>query len=599
MRHKMFIRLIISGDIICCNDSISIWGENSCLWVVFYCYAFAESSQLDLSFFLKYNNIWHYWEFNHYKAGETVINLLVVDDESYTKEGILEDYPWKELGIGEVRGADDGIEALEIASMLNPDIIITDVRMPRMDGITLAYKLRELNPKCRIIFLSGYSDKEYLKSAIYLNAVSYIEKPIIYDELLSSIKKAVSQIQEEEERNRHSDVIKNKYESSIPIIKNELALQLTRPNPNIENVKNNIDLLQMEFSDETHFLTILVEFSYQSDKHQEQSFVHASAVNIINHVLELNGAQAIIGTKDSSHILFHLYGNEGFCCSKVQNIAKCLSEHLEANISSARANISVGTPVIGYKNVFKSYNMSVLALQKFFFHDELKYTFYTDSLNLEYTLDEALVNQFQLFLSQKDRDGAIKVIKKLTSDIRQHDQTLVRNVKNIYHRFLVILETFSLKEQVSLDNNLDFYWYIILNIKTLTELENFLVEKVTLYFQRIVEQMQSQDALIKIKRYIHHNYANPHLSLAQISEANFMSVGYLCAFFKEKTGKTINQYITEIRMEKAKELLLDPGFKVDCVAKNVGYSDGNYFAKIFKKYTGLSPSEYREKARML
>jgi len=531
-------------------------------------------------------------------AGEIVINLLVVDDESYTKEGILEDYPWKDLGIDEVRGADDGLEALEIASMLKPDIIITDVRMPRMDGITLAYKIRELNPKCRIIFLSGYSDKEYLKSAIYLNAVSYVEKPIIYDELLSSIKKAVNQIHEDEEKNRYS-IIKNKYESSIPIIKNELALLLTRSNPNIETVKKNIDLLQIEFSDETCFLTILVEFSYQSDKQYDQSFVHASAINIINNVLQLNGAQAIIGTKDSSHVLFHLYGNEELSCSKVLNLTRCLSDHLEANILNARTNISVGVPVIGYKNVFKSYNMSVLALQKFFFHDELKYTFYSDSAISEYTLDETLVEQFQLFLSQKDKESAVKIIKKLTSEIRKHDQTLVKNVKNIYHRFLVILETFSLKEQVSLDNNPDYYWYIISNIKTLTELESFLLEKVNLYFQRIFEQMQSQDALTKIKKYINLNYANPHLSLAQISEANFMSIGYLCAFFKEKTGKTINQYITEIRMEKAKELLPDPCYKIDCVARSVGYSDGNYFAKIFKKYTGLSPSEYREKARIV
>jgi len=78
-----------------------------------------------------------------------------------------------------------------------------------------------------------------------------------------------------------------------------------------------------------------------------------------------------------------------------------------------------------------------------------------------------------------------------------------------------------------------------------------------------------------------------------------MSVGYLCAFFKEKTGKTANQYITEIRMDKAKELLISSDAKIDFIAKSVGYSDGNYFAKIFKKYTGSNPSEFREKARVL
>lgn len=528
-----------------------------------------------------------------------MINLLIVDDEDYTKEGIIEDYPWNELGINEVKGAKDGIEALEVAASLNPDILITDVRMPRMDGITLAYRIRENNPNCRIIFLSGYSDKEYLKSAIHLNAVNYVEKPIVYNELLDSVKKAVNQILEEREKNQVSNSIIKKYESSIPFIKNELALQLTRPNFNVKMVKKYINQLQLDFSDSTYFQTILVEFLYKGDKYHNQSYVHASSINVINNLLKLYSAQAIIGVKDADHIFFHLYSNEEISCSRLYDIVNKLSENFETTVSQAKMNISVGIPVVGYKNVFKSYNMSVLASQKFFFHDDLKFTLYTDSSNLEYTLDEELVNQFQDALLHRDKATAVEIIKKLTSEIRMHDQTLIKNVKSIYHRFLIILETFSLKEQITLDNDLDFYWYMISNIRSLTELEDFLIGKVNLYFQRMVEQMQNQDALSKIKKYIQLNYSDSHLSLAQISEANFMSVGYLCAFFKEKTGKTANQYITEIRMDKAKELLISSDAKIDFIAKSVGYSDGNYFAKIFKKYTGSNPSEFREKARVL
>jgi len=385
-----------------------------------------------------------------------MINLLVVDDEDYTKEGIIEDYPWKELGISEVRGASDGIEALEVAASLNPDIIITDVRMPRMDGITLAYKIREQNPNCRIIFLSGYSDKEYLKSAIHLNAVNYVEKPIVYDELLESIKKAVGQIIEEREKNRASKSIMKKYESSLPFIRNELALQLTRPNFNLKTVIQYINQLQLNFTDNTHFQTILIEFCYKGDKHHDQSYVHASSVNIISNVLKSYGVDAIIGIKDTDHIFFHLYSDDEIQASRLYDIVNSLSDNFETNVLQARMNISVGIPVIGFKNVYQSYNMAVIALQKFFFHDDLKFTFYTDSANLEYTLDEELVNQFQDSLNRKDKDSALNIIKRLTSEIRLHDQTLVRNVKNIYHRFLIILETFSLKEQINLDNDFKY-----------------------------------------------------------------------------------------------------------------------------------------------
>lgn len=194
-------------------------------------------------------------------------------------------------------------------------------------------------------------------------------------------------------------------------------------------VKKYINQLQLDFSDSTYFQTILVEFLYKGDKYHNQSYVHASSINVINNVLKLYSAQAIIGVKDADHIFFHLYSNEEISCSRLYDIVNKLSENFETTVSQAKMNISVGIPVVGYKNVFKSYNMSVLASQKFFFHDDLKFTLYTDSSNLEYTLDEELVNQFQDALLHRDKATAVEIIKKLTSEIRMHDQTLIKNVK--------------------------------------------------------------------------------------------------------------------------------------------------------------------------
>ena len=112
-----------------------------------------------------------------------MVKILIVDDESYTREGILDTISWEDLSITEVKEAFDGINALEILENYEPDIILTDVRMPRLNGIELSFKARELYPSCSIIFMSGYSDKEYLKSAIHLKAISYVEKPIYLYEL--------------------------------------------------------------------------------------------------------------------------------------------------------------------------------------------------------------------------------------------------------------------------------------------------------------------------------------------------------------------------------------------------------------------------------
>lgn len=120
------------------------------------------------------------------------MKLLIVDDEINTRKGIINRLPLKEMGITEVYDADDGINGLKAVSAFKPDIILTDVRMPRMDGVEMIYKVREQLPSCQVIFMSGYSDKEYLKSAIDLKAVNYIEKPINMNELLDALRTSVS-----------------------------------------------------------------------------------------------------------------------------------------------------------------------------------------------------------------------------------------------------------------------------------------------------------------------------------------------------------------------------------------------------------------------
>ncbi len=119
------------------------------------------------------------------------MKVLLVEDEQLTREGLLMAIPWEELGIREIYTAEDGEEGIEKARETDPDIVMTDVRMPRMDGITMAFEIRKTNKTCRFIFISGYCDKDYLKSAIQLSAVNYIEKPVEIDEVISALKQAI------------------------------------------------------------------------------------------------------------------------------------------------------------------------------------------------------------------------------------------------------------------------------------------------------------------------------------------------------------------------------------------------------------------------
>lgn len=146
------------------------------------------------------------------------MKVLIVEDEILTREGLRMSVPWEKLGITEVFTAEDGEEGIEIASAREPDIIMTDVRMPRMDGITMAFEIRKTNKKCRFIFISSYSDKEYLKSAIKLSVVNYIEKPVEIDEIVSALKIAVCQVAEQQRR----DAMEEEYRKQFAGVAEEL-----------------------------------------------------------------------------------------------------------------------------------------------------------------------------------------------------------------------------------------------------------------------------------------------------------------------------------------------------------------------------------------
>ena len=127
------------------------------------------------------------------------------------------------------------------------------------------------------------------------------------------------------------------------------------------------------------------------------------------------------------------------------------------------------------------------------------------------------------------------------------------------------------------------------------DLHEILASRTEAFFSRLEHTVRENSTIFLIKDYISKNYRNELLSVKDISDHVFLSTSYVCTFFKNETGQTLNQYLTQYRMEKAKQLLADPRYKITDISSKVGYSDSNYFGKSFKKYCGLSPSEYRER----
>jgi len=138
-----------------------------------------------------------------------MIKILIVDDEKITRDSLEQFIPWAQLGISNVETAKNGFVALSLVKESKPDIILCDIRMPKMNGIEFVTKVREFDADCKIIFLSAHADKEYLKSAINLKAVSYIEKPILMEELKEVLRTTVALCMEEMEKKAATEIMKS------------------------------------------------------------------------------------------------------------------------------------------------------------------------------------------------------------------------------------------------------------------------------------------------------------------------------------------------------------------------------------------------------
>jgi two-component system response regulator YesN len=254
--------------------------------------------------------------------------------------------------------------------------------------------------------------------------------------------------------------------------------------------------------------------------------------------------------------------------------------------------------VEGIENAYHSYENAVILLQKSFFFKPC-----TIMLKGTTSVDKSgaitnIISDLPSSLESKDNDKVSALLDRLYDSCIESTVLLPNQVKTYY--FSLFTELYKQREKnqlitdISIKNN-ESIMDIMDGCFSYTTLHQLLLKKVDAFFTDLNSNVAENKIIYLIKNYIANNYGNPNLSVKDISEYAHLSVSYLCTFFKSETGTTLNQYITEYRMDKAKQMLVDPRNKISDISEQVGYNDGNYFGKSFKKLVGLSPSEYREK----
>ena len=510
-----------------------------------------------------------------------MIKVLIADDERFTRQGILDMVDWDKLNVSEVKEAYDGINALEILKDFEPNILLTDVRMPRLNGIDLAFKARELYPNCMILFMSGYSDKEYLKSAIKLKAINYVEKPIEIEELEENLNNAILEFVK-------NTTIHNSIEHTIA---NEISSI-----DNSEAVKSIISsYFSKDFNDKLvdgQYVSVLIKiYKIIPNKHL--------FIDKIREIIHDCGLEGFVSMQNEKDIVLQIFFSKNIKSIHNSNVFQSFFATLDEYIKNySHFYIFVGSIVANMQDMHKSY-ASASSLDTLSFFKDYNSVIYFEEVPHKTcaTIDPNAYSAFKRNLNNEDKQAVLSDINNITSEFMLNCGTDINEIKNVYNKLLLHIFNFCHSRNINLNNSVteNTSFNTILQFNNIFEIKHYMLEIIKDVFLCLKEKNIYNEPALNIIKYINEHYNSYDLSLEDISKNTFLTPAYICVIFKDFTGKTVNKYITEYRIMQAKELLKDSNIKMNDIALKVGYRDGNYFAKIFKKETGYSPSEYRRK----
>jgi two-component system response regulator YesN len=514
------------------------------------------------------------------------MKLLIVDDEELTRIGLINSIDWESLGIFTLFQAEDGVSGLRIAREVRPEIVLCDVRMPRMNGIELVEQLEKLLPNSAFIFMSGYSDKEYLKAAIRLKAINYVEKPLDPAEVAATIKEAYHCVRQNMKTVKNELFYSREADSSF-------AAALTQPyKDSRETIADLAKELKIKLTPSLSVTSFVVKV--------EQSQADLNHMNQILTDLELflsySCNRVYYISKYIQYHIFHILSPAPPSSPSMDRIGAFLKKCFQ---QTCAFYISKGETYTGISKAYDSYASAVSLMQSSFFFDSGTYFTPEKKMTVKEKPGNGSYNRYVALLSEavlsKDLNTVKDLLLQLHHEFYQQKNIFPHEARDLYYKLFMALEDCRQQLRLAPPTEPENAMKLLEICFSFNELHEKLKQKTELLFEAARSYMPDNSTIFLIKDYIHIHYYNDSLSVRDIGNEVFLSASYVCTYFKNETGQTINQYLTEYRLKKAKELLADPGYQIADISLKVGYSNGNYFSKSFKKLTGLSPSDYREK----
>ncbi|OMF35998.1 hypothetical protein BK133_09950 [Paenibacillus sp. FSL H8-0548] len=519
-------------------------------------------------------------------------SILIVDDEAIELETMEHYVPWDKIGITVAGTARNGKEALSKLAELKPDIILTDVRMPIMDGLEFGRRAKQIDKNVKIIFLSGHNEFQYIKAALNIEATGYLLKPIDMEELIALIEKVKKKCEEEQLSDQGGEWLREKWMTRII------------REPSEEKRKDWIrkwELSSSDFSASREFAAFYATIDAPADypiSAQPASIASPDRVELMRTIVR-QYLDSFIVVESEPHALFVLFQwrNEQRAAKSTMDFWEKFREELVLSFG-AQMTIGLSAPHIGFHLIWDAYLQARACNEEKFFKPGGAVIMPDDLLPTKQTDEdgEQLAARLASALQSGDAKQVTMQLEALFSTIRVERinrnfaiRAIIRLMAALEQHFSMLLAG-SLKDLLLVD-----HWKEISSMSSSSQIQayvmHFCEEIRKALSERDIDRNQAvADQIVKL---ISQRYHLP-LTVEEIAKEVYLSPNYIRSIFKEKMGETILDYITKVRMNRAADLLKDKSLKVREVAHSVGYENVSYFCSIFHRHKGSTPNEFRK-----
>ena len=518
---------------------------------------------------------------------------FVVDDEIVIREGIRNNFPWEESGFMLAGEAPDGEIALSMLQDIKPDILITDIKMPFMDGLSLCRKIVRTMPWIHIVILSGYDDFSYAKEAISLGVKEYLLKPVSAHELGEVLRRLALSIDEERRQQADFEAMRRQLDSSSRYMQEKLLLELLSGTPGeiiLEQArKMRINLLARWYR------VMLIAISEQDDMLRVRAYAQrlaegsGGAVNLC----ETGGRIAVIVMGDSAEDLEE----------RAFAFAQAVKYEVERSVG-VTLRVAIGAPSDGIDGVAGSYASAQSVLKSMAITAETRIM---DTMDLNMQVGAKLMGLDVVPLFEKLRYASSQEADEILKAHFESIGTVARQsviMANYLYVDILLAAMRVIRENGGEPAEIipEAVQQQAGALKTFSGQED-MVDSARGILLKAIQFRDSQtmsrygSVIRSACAYIDQNYMNPDMTLSDVAKHVALSNNHFCTVFSQEMGYTFIEFLTALRMKKAREFLKSTDMRSSEVAVAIGYNDPHYFSYLFKKNVGMNPRDYRNSCK--